>query len=125
MSYKCDGTKDTPLIDFQWSSGGAMIKIEGVSMPENPVQFYEGIITEMENYLEEPEPKTKVEMNLSYINSGSLKQLFNILFILEEIQEDKGGVELVWMYKETDELMKDKGEDIKEMIEIPVQLLSI
>jgi hypothetical protein len=122
MNYKIDGTKDTPLIEVSKEGDHTNIVISGVSMPENPLKFYEDLLSEMESYLDNPSNKTSVEMNLSYINSGSLKQLFNLLFILEEVHEDMGGVELTWKYKSTDSLMKDKGEDIKEMIEIPVQL---
>lgn len=125
MSYKIDGTKDTPLMEVSEVGDQTNILISGVSMPENPLKFYEDMVNRMENYLDQPSSKTIVEMNLSYINSGSLKQLFNILFILEEIQEDNGGVELTWKYKTSDSLMKDKGEDIKEMIEIPVNLIGV
>ena len=125
MNYKVDGTKDTPLIEVTGGGEQTSIVISGVSMPENPLKFYETLLNEMENYLDSPSNKTKIEMNLSYINSGSLKQLFNILFMLEEVHEDNGGVELIWKFKSTDNLMKDKGEDIKEMIEIPVELVSV
>ncbi len=125
MSYKIEGTKDTPRMEVSVTADETIISISGVSMPENPLKFYEDLINEMENYLDKPSGKTKVEMNLSYINSGSLKQLFNLLFILEEIHEDNGGVELIWKFKSTDSLMKDKGEDIKEMIEIPVELVEV
>lgn len=125
MSYKIEGTKDTPRMEVSGTADETIISISGVSMPENPLKFYEDLINEMENYLDKPSGKTKVEMNLSYINSGSLKQLFNLLFILEEIHEDNGGVELIWKFKSTDSLMKDKGEDIKEMIEIPVELIEV
>ncbi len=69
-------TPNTPSISFDPELG--IFKIVGRSIPENPGDFFDGLIEWLKKYFKNPAPKTILEMNLEYVNSGSSKYLLGV-----------------------------------------------
>lgn len=97
--------------------------IEGRSMPEDPKKFYHPILNWFETYKTVPNEKTELEINLEYLNSGSLKQVINVIYIIEEILDAGHDVNVIWKHKPGDELMRQKGLEFQNFLEVPVQII--
>lgn len=113
-------TEDTPAIKFNREAG--VFKISGRSYPENAAQFFKPIISWLEIYSANPNPATVFEVDLEYVNSGSVKQVFNMLFIIEDIMETGNEAKIIWCYRKGDELMQQKGEEFQKFLQVEVEL---
>lgn len=115
-------TPRTPEITLDPKSG--VFEIEGRSIPENSVDFYQKVMHWMDAYREEPNPQTKFVVKLEYFNTSSSKCLIDILRKLEKIYTDGHEVVLEWHYDEYDDDMRESGEDFQEILKIPVKMIS-
>lgn len=113
-------TADTPEIIFD--SDKNEFKIQGKSMPENAFEFYIPALNWLNDYKNSPKNHTKLDIALEYFNSGSVKQVFKILCILEEITEQGKEVEINWFYKKGDELMLSKGIEFDKFLDITINV---
>lgn len=113
-------TRETPAIEFDSTLG--IFKIEGRSLSENSFEFYAPVITWLKAYIEKPNPHTNLEIFLEYLNSGSLKQFFRILYLLEDLVELGSDVQITWYYEANDELMLEKGREFQQLLSIPISL---
>jgi hypothetical protein len=110
-------TQDTPKVVFDRLNG--VFEISGRSLPENAIKFYTPILRWLEEYISAPNPNTCFEFKLDYFNSASTKKIFEIVTILETLAVNNAAVIINWYYSKDDELIKSKGEEIKEMIDVP------
>ena len=117
------GTDDTPEIILDQE--GDQFEISGKSLPEDASAFYSPVIQWMKEYSESPNDETVFKINLEYFNSTSAKYVFNILMLMETISNSGKQVRIDWLYKGGDELMESKGEEIKSMIEIPMEVICL
>lgn len=115
------GTSKTPEIDF--ASGN--IQISGRSIPEDSLTFFEPIMKWIEDYLKKTEKFTKVSFKIEYINSGSNRFLYKILKQFDESFKDGRNITINWYYEEDDDTIKNLGEDFKDLLEIPINLITI
>ena len=116
-----EGTEDTPSIEFNRNS--SVFKISGRSYPENAREFYEPVLNWLADYSESPNPTTHFEVDLEYVNSGSVKEVFKMLYIIEDIMETGNGAKIIWCYKNGDELMLQKGLEFQKFLQVPVELV--
>ncbi len=93
--------KETPLIDFNFETG--VLTMEGDSLPENAMVFYEPIIQNLKNFLQNPPEKVVFEMKMRYFNTASSKKLLDIFCLLPE---DRSVIR--WYY--SDEDMQEAGQ---------------
>ena len=113
---------DTPGIVFDPENN--KFEIYGKSLPEDSTEFYEPVIDFLEEYASEPNDKTKLVINFEYYNSASVRKIINILTIMEEISLEGHDVSVVWMYEDTDEVMRENGEDFQDTVDIPFEIKS-
>ena len=106
-----DALEDTPSISLEKGSLKNIIKIEGVSMPENAFEFYNQLVKELTTFFTVLE-KIELHVKLDYMNSMSNKQLLK--FIASCFEKDKSLI-VYWKYEKMDELMKIKGQEIVEI----------
>ncbi|MBA3900367.1 MAG: DUF1987 domain-containing protein [Bacteroidetes bacterium] len=121
LNLKIEETTDTPLINFDLSSG--IFKITGKSIPINSVEFYGPILIWIDDYLTSPSDKTQVLIDLEYFNTGSSKCLFEILKKLKDIQANGNLLDITWFYSKEDEGIHEAGEDFQSLIELPMRIL--
>ena len=113
----------TPLVEFDPKSG--VFRMEGKSMPEDVTSFYLPLIEWFEAYAESPNNSTEVELKPTYFNTASSKYLRDLLFKLQHIHEDVGGVAARWYYQEEDESMEDAGEAYQSIVHIPFEMIVV
>lgn len=108
-------TPTTPSVLLDPDAG--MIRIEGRSIPENVIDFYQPIINWIDTYAKDPMAKTEVHFKLEYFNTSSSKRLFDIMKKVESIATNTGkSVSINWYYEEDDEDIYFAGNDYKALI---------
>jgi hypothetical protein len=108
-------TITTPHVLLDSDTG--VIKIEGRSIPENVIDFYQPIINWIEKYTLDPNKVTTVHFKLEYFNTSSSKRLFDIMKKVEAIASLEGKTAVVnWYYEEDDEDIYFAGNDYKALI---------
>lgn len=115
-------TRETPLILFDKAAD--TFKISGRSLPENAFEFYRGAVEWLTAYSEEPNDSTNLEIHLEYLNSGSLKQIFALIYLVEDIMELGKEAQITWIYNEKDELMFQKGMELKNFLEVSFEMIA-
>jgi len=68
---------------------------------------------------------TRLHIRLEYFNTSSSKCLLELFKRIEVLSRKKINVKVLWYYETADEDMKELGEDFKEIIEVPVELIAV
>ena len=102
-----------------------MLSIEGRSIPENAVSFYEPVLAWIEQYLKSPETLTKVNFKIEYLNSSSNRFIYNILKALDEAYQKGTNIVVNWYYEEDDDTMRNTGNDFQAMVSLPYRLIPV
>ena len=106
----------TPFISLQ--NSGA-IEIKGKSIPENSVEFYQPVLSWLDQYAQKPLAKTSVTVHLEYFNTSSSKCLLDIFRRLEKLHASTNEVSVLWLFEEDDEDMQEAGDDYSSIVKIP------
>lgn len=117
------GTRETPNIELDHSTG--IFMLAGRSLPENAFEFYGPVVEWIKEYSQNPLQDTHFILAIEYLNSGSLKQIFRILYMLEDLVELGNAAKITWKYNAGDELMLEKGKEFKQFLEILIDLEEI
>ncbi|MCK4748381.1 MAG: DUF1987 domain-containing protein [Bacteroidales bacterium] len=99
-------------------------EISGKSLPEDAKSFYDPIIEWFEEYTKEPNDLTVFNIRLNYFNSSSARKIVELLSVLEMIKEDGKEARIIWHYKSHDDIMRERGEEVKMVLDIPFDLES-
>ena len=97
-------TEDTPEIIFDPEN--EVFEISNVSLPENAIEFYAPVIDWLKKYKKNPLPKTVFDFNIEYLNTASSKQIFELIFLIDKINEHSD-VLIRWHYDAIDEVKKE------------------
>ena len=111
---KINSTSKTPEINFSISTG--VFVVSGVSVPENSMEFYGNITDWLSLYAKNPLEKTKFIFKLSYVNTSSLQFIYDMLMVLDGINNELSKISVEWYYLDEDIDMKEMGEDFKEAL---------
>lgn len=114
-------TNDTPRVMFD--PDNEIFEISGRSLPEDVVTFYQPVIDWLDEYKLLPNEKTEFVFKYIYFNTATSKLVQDILLRLEYINENGGDVRVIWYFELDDEDMHDLGEEFKEYIDIPFELV--
>ncbi len=119
---KLDANKKKPAINFDADKG--LIEIKGRSMPENVSGFYQPLIKWIDGYMEAPNSKTTVNIELEYFNTASA---FFVLEMLKRIvsiaTNNKSNLEINWLYKKYDTDIEDAGRDYAGILKFPINMV--
>ena len=119
-----EGSPKTPTVSFDAGSG--VLELKGRSIPENSIEFYKPLFDWIDNYGNNPQAQTKVNIVLEYFNTSSSMCILDLFKKLENL--NKGGntnVEVYWHYEEDDEDMLEAGEDYQAIVDLPVKMVEI
>jgi hypothetical protein len=116
-------TKESPEIHF--SKAKNIFKIDGRSLVENVHDFFVPIQEWITNYVQSPNANTTLEINLEYFNSGTLKQLFQLIYTLEDMNELGHSAKIIWYHKKGDELIYQKGLEFQRFLAISVDIVEL
>ena len=121
-TIKIQGTEDTPKVILDKDAD--LMEISGRSLPEDVASFYEPVLTWLDEYAQNPNPKTVFNFKLIYFNTASSKLLLDILMKLEEIHEAGNDVLIRWHFPEDDEDMEEAGEEYADIVDVPFEQVS-
>lgn len=108
-------TITTPKVFLDADAG--VIRIEGRSIPENVMDFYQPLLNWIDEYVKNPQDVTEVHLQLEYFNTSSSKRLFDLMRKIEAIAiELKKKAIINWYYEEDDEDIYFAGSDYKVLI---------
>ena len=110
MSLQIEPTVKTPGIEFDSKSG--TITINGISIPEDPQEFFEPLNTQLDEYILQPSPNTTLDFKLEYFNTSTTLIIRNLIRKLREIS-DKTNFKVRWYFETEDEDMEEAGEEFK------------
>lgn len=114
-------TPKTPEIKCEPSDGSFLIT--GRSIPENSIEFYKPLFDWLDNYAESPNEETVMDVKMEYFNTSSSKCLVEVFRRLELVHNKGKSVVINWHFEEDDEDMEESGEDFKEIIKIPINMI--
>jgi hypothetical protein len=107
-----ESTNCTPKINLDATNG--VIEFFGKSYPENTFDFYKPVKEWLDEYSQNSNEITIVNLELTYLNSSSLKVYFDIFDIFEEIHNRGKKIEVNWTYESDDDIIEETGEDFIE-----------
>ncbi len=121
---KIQGSDDTPKVILDANPENPFFEISGRSLPEDVVAFYEPILEWLDEYAQNPLPKTVFDFKLEYFNTASSKLLLDVLLKLEDMYDDGNEVLVRWHYPDDDEDMEEAGEEYADIVEVPFEQVS-
>ena len=110
MSLTIEATVKTPKIEFNSSSG--LISISGISIPEDPREFFTPLDEELKKYIAAPLQNTNLEFKLEYFNTSTTLIIRNLIRQLRDIS-DKTELNVKWFFENDDEDMEEAGDEFK------------
>jgi hypothetical protein len=119
--YKCDPSKRTPWVEME----PGRIFIMGRSITENPGDFYRPVYTWISEYALRHFDISRIDLGFEYINTTSMKWIFNILKELSELKDVAESVKVTWYYEQGDEDMCELGFILRSLIECPFVLVEV
>lgn len=119
-TIKILGTDDTPNVILD--ANNEIFEISGRSLPEDVSAFYEPILFWLDEYAQNPNPKTIFTFKLVYFNTASSKLLLDILMRCEHMKEDGADIVIRWCYPDDDEDMQEAGEEYADIVDVPFEM---
>jgi hypothetical protein len=117
------GSYGVPKVNFNASTG--VLNMEGRSIPEHPKALFMPLIEWVQEYVKSPCEKTEMNIKVDYMNSSSYKFLITLLEQLEPIHQQNKKITINWYYESDDDEMEDVGEEIKNIIHLPIELIPV
>lgn len=110
MSLVIEATVKTPKVVVDSDNG--QILIAGISIPEDPHEFYNPLDNELDSYLANPASATSLDFQLEYFNTSSTMIIRNLIRKVAN-SSSKTKLKVNWFYEEYDEDMKEAGDEFK------------
>ena len=120
-NLRIDSTLKTPDIDFDAQKG--ILKITGRAIPENPEEFFSGMIQWVKDYFKSPAELTTVEIQLEYINSGASKFILEFLHLIQDMDRSGKKCKVNWYYEEDDESLQELGKHYQSILNLEFYLI--
>lgn len=121
--FHIDRTERSPEIDLDLDNG--VMEFIGRSLPSNSEQFYSRVYRWIEEYLEQPQEETTVNMKLDYLDTSSSKHLYNIFQKLDAVNERGQHVRVNWHYETGDEEMAETGKDYESLFRLDFNFVEV
>lgn len=117
---KIASTNFTPQVDLNSETG--ILSFTGKCMPEDVGVYFDPIFNWIRSYVQNPNNITELRIFFEYYNSSTARKMTEVIFDLEQIISKGKSVKVIWYYQSGDIIMKDNGEEIKSVTEIPFEL---
>ncbi|HNV94941.1 MAG TPA: DUF1987 domain-containing protein [Bacteroidales bacterium] len=114
--------EDTPSVILNKEEGA--FEIGHRSLPENAIAFYEPVLNWLNEYKNNPLPKTIFNFKLEYFNTASAKQLAKVLLVLQELAQTND-VLIRWHYLKDDADMHSSGLRFSKLLKIPFEFIEM
>lgn len=111
------GTQSTPSILTDYKSG--VLRMGGDSYPENSFELFGPVLEWVETYLKESAEPLRIELELLYLNTSSVKAVMEIFDLLEAAHRKGRAVSVEWFYDTRNERVGELAEEFKEDCTFP------
>lgn len=111
------GTSSTPAILADWQEG--CLSMQGDSYPENSFDLFQPVIAWVKDYLTGESRPLRLEFELVYLNTSSIRVLMDILDMAEEHHRQGRAVSLCWRYDPANERVAELAAEFKEDCSFP------
>ena len=124
---KIEATDSSPRVEFNYTT--KVYEITGESRPENASQFYLPILAWLDRFndfaheLPAESKDVNFKFDMEYMNSISMKFLFEILKKLETLKDKGCTIKVEWYYNQRDEDIKENGEEFATILHVPFQFI--
>ena len=97
------------------------VSISGMSMMEDPSEFYLQIHNWINEYIDSGNNKLNITFHLNYFNSSSAKQILKVLMAIDEAEIN---TKVFWYYPSDNEFLKERGEEFAIMLDLPFEYVA-
>jgi len=109
-------TSQTPAVDFDYEAHE--LRISGESWLEDATKFWVPVLNSVREYLDGAiNENIKVDVQLSYLNTGSFKAMIQLYRRLDEAAKKGNAVAFSWRYRKDDEMARGYGEDLEASVQ--------
>ena len=115
-----DAGKASPAIDFDPVSG--VLSMRGESYPENTFEFFRPVMAWLRDYLAEATAPVSMELELSYLNTGSIKCLMDMFDLLDAHHQEGKAARIVWRYHANNPRALETAEEFAEDLSLPFHI---
>ncbi|SAI48515.1 Domain of uncharacterised function (DUF1987) [Bordetella ansorpii] len=115
------GTQSTPSILTDAKSG--VLRMGGDSYPENSFELFGPVLEWVETYLRDSTGPLRLELELLYLNTSSIKAVMEIFDLLEAAHEQGRQVKVEWFYDMRNERVGELAEEFKEDCSFPFDVI--
>jgi SiaC family regulatory phosphoprotein len=115
-AFRRKATSQTPAVDFDYKAHE--LRISGESWLEDAAKFWVPVLNSVREYLDRAiDENIKVEVQLSYLNTGSFKAMVQLCRSLDEAAKKGNAVAFSWRYRQDDEMARGYGEDLEASVQ--------
>ncbi|MEQ8347072.1 MAG: SiaC family regulatory phosphoprotein [Sneathiellaceae bacterium] len=115
-----DGTRSSPRVEGDPQAG--VLRLSGDSYPENTFEFYAPLLRWLSALVEHGDGPLRLEIGLSYLNTGSIKSMMDMLDLLEEAHVAGRPVAVVWRCDPEDERAVELAGELLEDLTLPWEI---
>jgi len=115
------GTQSTPSIFTDARAG--LLKMGGDSYPENSFELFGPVLEWVEAYLQQSSAPLRLELELLYLNTSSIKAVMEIFDLLEAAHAEGRDVSVEWYYDRRNERVGELAEEFKEDCTFPFAVI--
>lgn len=115
-------TNSTPAIVADPARG--VLSMHGDSYPENSFALFQPVLDWVEDYLTKTDQPLRLELELLYLNTSSVRALMDILDRLEEAYQENRRVSVIWLYDAANERVAELAEEFKEDCSYPFDIMA-
>jgi hypothetical protein len=112
---------DKPYVNFQAETGKC--ELSGESFPEKATDFYETVMTWIEQYIKEVKGPLDFDFRLTYFNTSSSKRILHLMMRLHEYAQDGGKVRARWIFHPDDIDLEEDIEDLKLISKLDLEMV--
>ncbi len=116
------GSQTTPTITSDSQKG--LLCMRGESYPENAFALYSPVFHWLEQYFSTPEQALRLELELVYLNTSSIKALMDIFDMLEAAYNDGHDISVVWYYDANNDRVGELATEFREDFSFAFDIVS-
>ena len=96
-----------------------IFEFSGRFLPQRTREYFEPILSWIENYSKKPYSKSTLIFKMDYFNTSSSKKFLDILLIFQSIHSNGFDVEIEWYFHKDDIDLKDAGLGYSDLVDLP------
>lgn len=115
------GTQSTP--DIVATAATGVLRLSGESYPENAYELFGPVFQWIETFLTHSTLPLRVELELLYLNTSSIKAVMDVFDLLEAAHLNHRAVEVTWFYDQDNERVGELADEFREDCTFPFHVV--